>query len=285
MDRELRKGDGLGSFFDRGVLTDVVVDSAIQRYSGDDFVENVSETTSLASRHDNRRRNAGAVIATYARLLGPIQGETVRNVAFIDVDFGAAVFESVTFDNCEFTGSRLDRTTFQDCDAATSRFQGVVVTNESRMGLSGIVPGANFGSLIHPDVPAEVFSPQDVAAILRKLGAPLPGKPEQTVKYSPRAQVLIRLLEHMARGYRRANVLFESDQHLSKLFMHEQWPELRKLLTTHGVVREEQGKASGPKVMTYRLLVGLDDLVSAENSLDLPDGTVGDFWSALRKIN
>lgn len=282
--RELQDSGGLGSFFDRGVLPDDVVDSAVERYEGEGIIEEVSATTSLASRHDNRRRNAGSIIAAYARFHGPVQDTVVRNAAFTDVDFGPGVFRSVTFENCEFIGSRLDRTTFEACDASTSRFQGVVVTNESRIGIAGIVPGANFGSLIHPDVSAEVFSPQEVAEILRRLGAPLPGEPEQAIKYSPQAKVLIKLLEHMARGYRRANVLFESDRHLSRLFEHEQWPELRKRLTKHRVVREEPRAVSGPRVETYRLLVGLDDLVSAENVVDLPDGPVGDFWSDLREL-
>jgi hypothetical protein len=264
--------------------TDLGHSSAVERYSGKGLLDEVSETTSAASRHDNRRRNAGAVVAAYARHHGPVEGSVVRNAAFTDVDFGPGVFKSVTFDNCEFVGSRLDRTTFEDCDASTSRFQGVVLTNDSRIGITGIVPGANFGSLIHPDVSAEVFSPQEVAEILRRLGAPLPGKPEQTIKYSARAKVLIKLLEHMARGYRRANVLFESDRHLSRLFEHDQWPELRKALTKHRVVREETRAVSGPRVQTYRLLVGLDDLVSAENAVDLPDGAVGEFWSELRAL-
>ena len=282
--RQFGQPDYLGPFFDRGVLPGDVVDTAIRDQWGPALVQDVLATTSAAIRHENRRRNAGAVVAACARHHGPIENIVVRNAAFINVDFGPAVFNGVEFDNCEFTGARLDEARFEDCVAATSRFQGVVVTNESRLGIAGIVPGANFGSLIHPDVPAEVFSPHDVAEVLRRLSAPLPGAPERTISYSPRAQVLIKLLETMARAYRRANILFESDEHLTRLFRNEHWPALREALTSHGVVREEERAVSGPKVSVYRLLVRVDELVSGENARELPPGPIADFWSALRSL-
>ncbi len=282
--RHLEHPENLGLFFDRGVLPDDAILSALGTYSGPRFVATVMEPVSAALRHENRRRNAGACLAAYARQHGPVAGETIRNASFLEVDFGDATFRDVVFDNCEFTGSRLDRARFDGCDATTSRFQSVVVTNESHLDFTGIVPGANFGSLIHPDVEDEIFSPQEVAVVLRRLGTPLPGSSIATFEYSPKAKVLIKLLQIMARAYRRANILFESDDHLVKLFGDKQWPALRKVLTEHGVVREEQRAVAGPHVRAYRLLVALDSLVSGENMPEPPKGPIAEFWSALRAL-
>ncbi|HTD57470.1 MAG TPA: pentapeptide repeat-containing protein, partial [Solirubrobacteraceae bacterium] len=258
--------------------------SALRTYSDPRLVASVMEPVSASLRHENRRRNAGACVAAYAQQYGPVADDIVRNASFLDVDFGNAAFRNVTFDNCEFIGSRLDRARFDACDAATSRFQSVVVTNASHLDFTGIVPGANFGSLIHPDVEDEIFSPQDVAIVLRRLGTPLPGSSISTFEYSPKAKVIIQLLQIMARAYRRANILFESDEHLTKLFGAKQWPALRKALTGHGIVREEQRAVAGPSVRTYRLLVALDSLVSGENADELPPGPIAEFWTALRAI-
>lgn len=104
------------------------------------------------------------------------------------------------------------------------------------------------------------------------------------MKYSSQATVLLKLLEIMARAYRRSNVLFDTDGYMARLFRNEHWPRLRSELTEHGIVREETRSASGPKARVYRLLVGIDDLVNAENAVDLPDGPVGAFWASMRAI-
>jgi NACHT domain len=280
--RHLRHPTQLGLFFDRGILPPDAVRTACAADAGHDLVGTVQATTSAALRHENRRRNAGACIAAHAQG-GPVEDVTIRNVAFVDVDFGLACFQRVEFENCDFTGSRLDRARFEACDATTSRFSSVVVTNKSRLDFKGIVPGANFGSLIHPDVSDEVFSPKEVAEVLARLGTP-GGASAPTVRYSAKAEVLIKLLQIMARAYRRANVLFESDEYLSKLFSSKHWPALRDALTEHGVVREESRAVAGPKVNVYRLLVKLDELVSGENAVRLPAGSVGEFWSAMRAV-
>lgn len=282
--RHLEQPENLGLFFDRGVLPSDAITAGLMAHSAPGFIANVVSPVSAALRHENRRRNAGACVAAYAQQHGPVVDETIRNASFLEVDFGHSVFRNVKFEGCEFTGSRLDRARFEDCDATSSRFQSVVVTNESHLDFAGIIPGANFGSLIHPDVDDEIFSPQEVAEVLRRLSAPLPGATVETFKYSPRAKVLIKLLQIMARAYRRANILFESDEHLAKLFTAKQWPALRKVLTENKVVREEERAVSGPTVRAYRLLVALDALLSGENASAPPSGPIADFWSAMRAI-
>ena len=223
-------------------------------------------------------------MAAWTRQHGPLEAFALSGLAFIDIDFGAGFYKGVTFENCEFTGTRFDRVTFENCQAIGSRFQGIIVTNDSKMGLDGLVPGANFGSLIHPDVDREVFSPLDVRKILRTLGAPLPGEPDVEVKYSTKAEVLLGLLSIMMRAYRRSNVLFETDDYLGKLFDSPYWPDLKPELTTHQIVREETRSASGPSAKVYRLLVSVDDLVNSESALELPPGPIGEFWASMRGL-
>jgi hypothetical protein len=91
-------------------------------------------------------------------------------------------------------------------------------------------------------------------------------------------------LQIRARAYRRANVLFESDEFLSKLLLDKRWPMLRRMLTEHDVVREEQRAVSGPKVSSFRLLVALDALLLGENAPDLPAGPIGEFCAAMREV-
>jgi hypothetical protein len=88
----------------------------------------------------------------------------------------------------------------------------------------------------------------------------------------------------MMRAYRRSNVLFETDDYLSKLFDSPYWPELRAELTAHQIVREETRSSSGPAATVYRLLVSVDDLVNSENALELPPGPIGEFWSSMRDL-
>jgi hypothetical protein len=284
LERQFATPDAIGLFLDRGILPMSAVAAAVQTRTDTAFVDALVSITSSALRHENRRRNVGACVVAFAQQNGPLRGTTVRSVDFVDLEFGNARFEDVTFDNCEFTGSRLDEAQFVRCDATTSRLYGVVVTNACHLDLNGLVPGANVGSLIHPDVSDEVFSPREVTEILRRLGTELPGATTERVVYSPRAQVLIELLQIMARAYRRANILFESDQFLTKLFGNRHWPELRKQLTEYDIVREATRAVAGPNVLTYRLLVSLDGLVSGENATWLPDGPIGEFWTAMRAL-
>jgi hypothetical protein len=282
--RRLSSPGDLGQFLDRGVLPDGVIEGGLEDFDDATAVEAAASTTSTALRHENRRRNSGAIVAAWTRRHGPLEGFDLAGLAFVDIDFGAGEYKEVTFENCEFTGSRFDRVTFEGCQAIGSRFQGIIVTNQSKMGLDGLVPGANFGSLIHPDVDREVFSPSDVRRILRELGAPMPGEPDLEVTYSKKADVLIRLLSMMMRAYRRSNVLFETDDYLGKLFDSTYWPELRAELTAHQIVREETRSSSGPAATVYRLLVSVDDLVNSENALELPPGPIGEFWSSMRGL-
>jgi hypothetical protein len=242
-------------------------------------------TCSKGIRFENRRRNLGAILVAFAREHPPLQSVTIDGVAFVDLTFGEAQFRSVRFDGCNFLGVDLEATVFADCEADNSTFHALKLSNESRLGIAGLEPGQNVGSVHHPST-GEVYAPQDVRKILERLGmpTPTPDAVPPSATYSAEAQVLIQLLQHVARAYRRTNVLYEADDHLKQVFQSPHWPRLKQLLINHGIVSEEIRGVSGPRAPRFRLRVALDDLLRGQTATDGMQGPVAELWQELRTV-
>jgi hypothetical protein len=233
-------------------------------------------------RYDNRRRNLGAIVVAHAHEIAPLEDAEISQLSFIDLSLEGSRYKSVRFVGCTFLGVDLSGAVFEACQADTSTFHAVTVSNESRIGIDGLRPGHNVGSVRHPAT-GDVYAPRDVQEVLERLGAPGPDGEKQP-RYSEKAQVLINLLQRAARAYRRTNILYRHDDHLEKLFGSDYWPELRELLLQSGVVTEEVRDAAGPRGTAYRLQVGVDQLLVGQAGDDTASEPATDLWRALRKL-
>jgi hypothetical protein len=68
------------------------------------------------------------------------------------------------------------------------------------------------------------------------------------------------------------------------LFQDPNWSRLHELLVEHEIVTEESRDTSGAKKTFLRNKVSLKDLMSLEREADLPGGSLGDFWRAVRRV-
>jgi Pentapeptide repeats (8 copies) len=237
---------------------------------------------SAGVRYGNRRRNLGSLAVAYAREVKPVEGVSLQRLDFIDLTFGTAHFRSVRFQDCNFVGVDLRGTVLEDCEGGDARFHAVALDNASRMVIRGLRPGDNVVTVSHPAV-GDVYAPKDVREVLQRLGAP-EEREVKPPKYSDEAKVLIELLQHVARAYRRANILYETDDRLRSLFRHRFWPKLKRLLLDQGVVSEEIRSASGPRATALRLRVRVDELLTGQSTGELSPGPVAGLWRALREL-
>jgi hypothetical protein len=270
-------------FFDRGVVPDTVMATAL-RHAGADL-EALPEAVCRCPtgiRYGNRRRNLGTLIATYAHEKGTLRDSVIQNLEFIDIAFGPSTFASVTFDDCLFASVKLNGTTFIECEASSSSLNAIELDNDTRIDIHGLRPGQNLSNMRHPQ-DGDVYAPDDVREILTRLGAPSAATLSKEFVYSDRATVLMKLLQRAARAYRRTTILYEADEP-RQLFKNEHWPELKRLLIEHKVVREETRDAAGPRVAALRLQVAVDQLLTGQTGTKPPSGPVGDLWSALRAL-
>lgn len=275
--------DDLMVMLDRGIVPEGVARNAMASSRDQLGSDPALLRCAAGPRYDNRRRNLGAIAVAYAREVRPLEDADVSQLSFIDLSFGDSHYKGVRFVGCTFTGVDLSGAVFEACTADSSTtLHAVTLDNESRIGIEGLRPGHNVGSVRHPAA-GDVYAPRDVQKVLERLGAPGPGKDERP-SYSDKAQVLINLLQRAARAYRRTNILYENDAHLEKLFGSDYWLELRRLLLESGVVTEEIRQASGPKGTAYRLQVGVDQLLVGQSGNDVASGPATELWRSLREL-
>jgi len=275
--------DDLVLFLDRGVIPETVASAAVHALGDSKAPNEELLRASAGIRYENRRRNLGALVVAYAREIHPLESTTVHGLSFIDLTVGAARFNQVSFENCQFLGIDLSGTIFTDCDALSSTFHGLKLDNHSHLNIHGLHPGQNVGS-IHHEAAGELYAPNDIDVVLKRLGAPAKTQAPAPPSYSKEAEVLIQLLHHVARAYRRTNILYQADGYLHQIFESKFWPDLRRLLLRHGIVSEEVRSASGPKGIAYRLRVNVDELLTGQTARDLPPGAVSEMWRDLRSM-
>jgi hypothetical protein len=271
----------LNQALDRAVISGTVATSAM----GDALREAQLEPLyrcPAGIRYENRRRNSGSLLTAYARLRR-VQGVKVEGLSFIDVSFAGSEFHDVSFVKCNFLGADFSDARFVNCEASSSSFHAIMCSNASQLGIHGLRPGRNFSSVRH-DAAGDVYAPRDVQAVLERLGAPFDDDPPTQV-YSDRARVYIELLQHVARAYRRTNIIYESDDaHLG--FLHNQyWPDLRRLLLGSGVVTEEVRATSGPKTKALRLRVTVDQLLVGATGTAPQLSPASTLWAELRRVS
>ncbi len=271
-------------FLDRGVIPEIVASTAVRALHDGDAPNPSLLACSKGIRFENRRRNLGALVVAFARERNPLNHASIDGLAFVDLSFDVAQFRNIRFDNCNFVGVDLGGTVFESCEASSSTFHALKLTNDSRLAISGLHPGQNVGSVHHPAT-GEVYAPQDVRQVLERLGAPSDAQVPPPPAYSREAQVLIQLLQQVARAYRRTNIIYEADEHLKQIFSSPHWAQLKRLLIARGIASEEiAGDASGPRAHRYRLRVALDELLRGQTAAQVGTGPVGALWQDLRSL-
>jgi hypothetical protein len=141
------------------------------------------------------------------------------------------------------------------------------------------------GNVRHPTA-GDLYAPNDVLEVLRRLGAPDEADADRTPTYSEKAQVLIALLHHVARAYRRTNILYEDDEtvFLRRIFQNRFWGDLKRLLFETEVVSAETRQTSGAQKEALRLRVPVDQLLTGQTAGEARPGPAADLWQALREV-
>ncbi len=275
--------DELVRFFDRGVIPQSVLASAVRALSRAEPPHSSLLRCSTGIAYENRRRNLGGLVLAYAREVQRLENATLQGLCFIDVISGAAQFRDVRFGDCQFISADLRNAVFEDCDAETSSFDGIKLNETSKLDIRGLHPGTNI-RILHDGQNGEVYAPSAIAEILERHGAPVDdGKPEAP-HYSEKAQGLIKLLERAARAYNRSKILYEGDNQHPSLLGSPLWPDLKRLLVKHDVVSEEMRESRGANVLGYRLRVNVDELLAGQTGDDLPQSATSGLWQDLRSM-
>lgn len=277
-----------GRFLDRAVIPESVASEAVRKADDEIFDSPTMLTCATGPKFENRQRNLGALLVGAARENGAVKDVEGSNLKFVDISLKGCEFSNVHFTNCEFVSARFDGAEFVKCDAESSTFHAISVDDESSLDISGLVPGSNFGSVHHPGT-GDLFAPKDIGEILIRLGAP---KPERTMKQddlSTKATGAVNALQHLARAYRRTNIVFEStddgpDKGLERVFKSPFWSSLKRILVDSGVVMAEKRQTSGPNVEALRLRVPAEDLMAGQTTVTHDGGPVDEMWKAIRQL-
>lgn len=275
--------DELRHFFDRGVIPEAAMLAAVRRLTRE--IDPSLLSASSGVRVENRRRNSGALIAAYARAVAPVDGVVLTNLSFIDVGLNGAVFVNSRFEQCSWFGTDLRGTRFEGCELIDSTLQNVRVNDATHFGASGLIAGHTVGTITH-DVVGDIFEPLKIAELLGRLGCPDAMEPEVSAHaYSPRAEVLIKLLHLLARAFRRTTLVYETDDAHKRLVGSNYWPELRRLLLESGVLTEEARATSGPgTTVVLRLRVDVNRLLLGQTLDTMVSGPIEELWRRLRNL-
>jgi hypothetical protein len=280
---QMKNASKLGQFLDRGLLPEEVINAAVDQANANTWLSLLDSIQRATALGDNRRRNAGMLAAACFRARKTLRDMTISLCNFVNTSFEKAVFESVKFKECRFSGVRLELATFKKCSAEDCFAENIFVSPQAKLDISGFEPGQNLTSIFNMENGQLVFSPSDMKEILYKCG--MPGmKAVLDVRYSAKAERMIRLLQKVAQKYQRTNLICLEDDTLVNIFQDPNWPALRKLLIDNGIVAEESRQTSGAKKTFLRNKILFADLLRLERVSSLPEGPMGNFWRALRGV-
>lgn len=282
-----RGGTSIGGYLDRAVLPNEVVWAAVRDEGTARLCLAVLQgVTDARILHENRRRNAGALLAAAFRRLGDVEDYGVRFCSFVNVSFGDCRLRRIAFHCCRFLATGLESARFEQCAAFDGcQAQGVLVSGDTILDIDGFVPGSVVVSVVDlVSGGTELFSPVEIAALLRERGAPLAEPQPPQPRFSDDGKAALELLRKICTKFRRTNILCLEDRNMRHVFGHRRWPALQRLLEEHRIVRVETRDASGSKKDFLRPLVDMIELMACEKELRLPAGVIGDFWEALREL-
>ena len=283
----------LRRFLNRSILDDTVLEQTIARYSSDVHASSraASAVCSVLRRgltDGVARQNGGRLVARLIKACGGLEsGRTLQRLYFDQEDFGTATLHAPVFVGCDFVGVDLTRTQmhsprFDDCTFQVPR----VALEHTRFsdassGLAGIVNGIVVTGDGVDEPETTYYAPQDIASILVKLGMEssggVPAAPTWTSQQRDRKRVLERFLAQMER---RFYVAKETLDRLS-VVRESEWPEVRRLLEHHRLLREEHRQMSGRPKPLIRLTVPPNVIRQGEDANNTAHDGVSRFWEDL----
>ena len=283
----------LRRFLNRSILDDTVLEHTIARYSSD--VSASSQAASAVCAVLRRgltdgvaRQNGGRLVARLIKACGGLEsGRTLRSLYFDQEDFGKVTMQGPVFVGCDFVGVDFTRTQMHSprFDECTFHVPRVALEHtrfsDASSGLAGIVRGIVVAGNGMDQAETVYYAPQDIARILVTLGMESGGRsldgPTLTVQQVDRKRVLERFLLQMER---RFYVAKETLERLS-VAREPEWPEVRRLLEHHQLLREEHRQMSGRPKPLVRLAVPPHVIRQGEDATNAAHGDVARFWQDL----
>jgi len=286
--RRQLEGPITGSFFDRGIIPEEVIDQAIVH--GELAASSIPKLVGILDDsvfHGNRRRNVGIIISRCIQLLKEVRDLQIISTMFLNVSFEKCVLDNVAFKNCEFYDVNLKGTQFRNCSAENCTASGIYLSDDTLFEIIGLLPRQGLTSIRTEGDSLEIFSPQRIEAVISRLGALVSSEVHTPVEYSQSARNAVRLLKRVMQVYRRTNLicLDTDDEQMKNIFADPMWPILEEIMLANGIVKQpEQKETSGKKKYFLRLSVSIEDLMRFEEEPILPLSNIGEFWAQVRQL-
>lgn len=241
------------------------------------------------SRSSQVRENAGLVAATVlkqAAKRGELVGLRLSGVVIPGGDLSGVDLRAGRFERVEFRRVDLTNTRFLSCEARGLLLSEIVVNpHHTRLELAGIDPPSQILGLRVREggLARGVYDPVDVRQVLVQCGAmPAPSETDvSTVRDVP--ERFERLIERLARTYRRMNPVCTADDTQRSLFQDKAWPTLETLLVRNGVVTREHRATKGqPKVFLRRQFLPEELMAGADRAAAVAP-PIRAFWDDLER--
>ena len=281
--KKISSKESVEKFLDRGLLVHELARSLIDESNVLIWIDLLLKVHRSGITQENRRRNAGTILANCFRLLKEIENISCDNLSFINVKFDNIKIKNTKFVNCIFTDVHLERTVFNNCEIQNNTlFERIYVTKETVLGVKGLIPGENVLCIVDVDENLPIYSPTEIEKKLLKIGSPITTliKP---ILYSKKAQEMIKILEKIVRRFYLTNILCLEDDTL-RILHDRNWPQFYKILKDSDIVSEEIRDTSGHQKKFFRPRVKITEIMRFENEVNLPNDKVGKFWGKLRSL-
>ena len=283
----------LRRFLNRSILDDTVLEQTIARYSPDVHASSraASAVCSVLRRgltDGVARQNGGRLVARLIKACGGLEAKrTLRRLYFDQEDFGTATLHAPVFVDCDFVGVDFTRTQMHSprFDECTFQVPKVALEHtrfsDASASLAEVVTGIVVTGHGADELDTTYYAPRDIARILVELGMESSGRsaavPALTSQQMERKKVLERFLVQMER---RFYVTRETLDRLS-VARESEWPEVRRLLEHHHLLREEHKQMSGRPKPLIRLTVPPHVIRQGEDATNAAHGEIARFWQDL----
>ncbi|WP_419166793.1 NACHT domain-containing protein [Candidatus Palauibacter sp.] len=288
----------LRRFLARSVLDEATVDEVIGQYGGavdacTDVAVKMCSVLRTGLGDSVARQNAGRFVARVIKTCGALRdGVQLRHLYFEQEDFGRARLVDPHFQNChfertDFTGLTMVRPDFEGCTIQMPKLSLTGTRLEQAdPSLTDIVAGVEIMSNgeASGDPPARKYAPDQIRAILVRLGMRGEEPPEAGAKYNDRQRTRIRLVERFLLKMERRFYVAEADFGRLGLAGHPEWTEVYELLKDRGLVRIETPSMSGRPKPLVRLRYPPDLVRSGENIEDGSRPDIQRFWNELLDV-
>lgn len=254
------------------------------------FLDRLAQAAQVeTSRSSQVKENAGLVAATILKQAakgGVLDGLKLSSVVIPGGDLDGVDLRDGHIERVEFRRVDLTRTRFLNCQARALLLTEIVVNpHYTRLELAGLdAPSQILGLRVREAGLARgIYDPTELRQVLVQCGAatPLSSTSQSTLRTVPERYE--RLLERLARSYRRMNPVCTGDDTLRSLFRDESWQVLETLLVRNRVVTREHRATKGqPKVFLRRQFLPEELMAGADRAAPVAPEIRG-FWDDLEQ--